>query len=140
MSKIRFGQRFTRINLIRLPRLMNMMYKPSEIAEEIGVSTETVYRSYLPCGCPFTRDKNSAIWINGLEFADWARSVHQGRKVGEIGDNEAYCMRCRKAVPLESARRRYGNRYIEIYQGKCANCGAKINRAYAAGQGPKGKA
>jgi len=33
-------------HIIKLSRLLNMLYKPSEIAEEIGVSVDTVYRSY----------------------------------------------------------------------------------------------
>ncbi len=132
------GQRFMRVHLIRLPRLMNMMYKPSEIAEEIGVTTETVYRSYLPGGCPFTRDKEGNIWINGLAFAAWVRSVHGKRKTVGLADGEAFCLVCHKAVPLEHPRRRFSGRYVEIYQGKCPECGTRINRAFAAGNGPKG--
>jgi len=39
-------------HIIKLGRLLNMLYKPSEIAEEIGVAQDTVYRSYLPAGAP----------------------------------------------------------------------------------------
>lgn len=36
--------------IVRLARFLDMMYRPSEVAEEIGVTQDTVYRSYLPAG------------------------------------------------------------------------------------------
>ena len=32
-------------HIIKLGRLLDMMYKPAEIADEIGVTPDTVYRS-----------------------------------------------------------------------------------------------
>jgi hypothetical protein len=128
------GQRFLRVQLIKLSRLMNMMYKPSEVAAEIDVTTETVYRSYLPGGCPFERDKAGNIWINGLAFAAWVREVSTKKEMNRLQDGQAFCLRCRKAVALERPRERFRGRYVVIFQGKCEACGAKINRAYAASE------
>jgi hypothetical protein len=128
------GQRFLRVHLIKLSRLMDMMYKPSEIAEEIGVTTETIYRSYLPGGCPFERDKQEHIWIHGLSFAAWVRSVSGKKEMNRLDDGQAWCLRCRHAVGLVRARERFRGRYVAIYQGKCEACGAKVNRAYAASE------
>ena len=63
----------TREQLARVGHLLNMYYKPSEIAEEIGCHTDTVYRSFLPAGCPHERDERGHIWIIGTAFRDWAR-------------------------------------------------------------------
>ena len=126
------GQRFLRVHLIRLVRLMDMMYKPSEIAEEIGVTTETVYRSYLPGGAPFERDKAGNFWLHGTSFSAWVRSVTTKKEMSRLADGQAWCLRCRKAVPLVRPRMRFEGRYVKIFQGKCETCGAKINRAYAA--------
>lgn len=116
-----------------LPRLMDMMYKPSEIAEEIGVTTEVITRSYLPDGCPFERDKKGNLWIHGLSFAAWMRAVNdRQRHLGTLADGEAWCIKCQAAVPLVRPRMRHQGRYTKIYQGKCERCGSKINRAYAA--------
>lgn len=128
------GQRFLRVQLIKLPRLMDMMYKPSEIAAEIDVTTETVYRSYLPGGCPFERDKAGNIWINGLSFAAWVREVTTKKEMNRLAEGQAFCLRCRKAVTLARPRERFRGRYVVIFQGKCEVCGAKINRAYAASE------
>ncbi len=127
-------QQFTRIQISKLPRLMEMMYRPSEIAEEIGVTAETVTRNYLPNGCPFERDKNGNIWIHGLSFAAWVRSVQAQRKQGRLEDGQAWCLRCEKAVPLDKPKLRFKGRYVVIFQGKCDACGSKINRAYAASE------
>jgi hypothetical protein len=122
-----------RDNLIRLGRLMDMMYRPSEIAEEIGVTTEVIVRSYLPDGCPFDRDKKGNLWIHGLSFVAWIRAVNNSqRHLGTLAEGEAWCVKCQKAVPLERPRLRHEGRYTKIYQGKCNLCGSKINRAYAA--------
>jgi hypothetical protein len=128
--------RFTRLNLIKLGRLMDMLYKPSEIAEEIGVTMETVYRSYLPGGCPFERDKAGNYWIHGISFAEWVRSVTARKEMNRLADGQAWCLRCRKAVALVKPRQRFKGRYVVIYQGKCDSCGAKVNRAYSAAEDP----
>lgn len=128
------GQRFLRVHLIRLSRLMDMLYKPSEIADEIGVTTETVYRSYLTGGCPFERDKQENIWIHGTSFAAWVRSVVAKNELNRLADGQAWCLRCRRAVTMTRPRERFRGRYVVIYQGRCEACDAKINRAYAASQ------
>lgn len=126
-------QRFERKHLIKLARLLDMQYKPSEIAKEIGVTTETVYRSYLPGGCPFTRDKkNNDIWIHGTSFAAWVESVKERRHVGHLEDGEAWCFNCKSAVQMLKPKKRHEGRYTAIYQGRCAVCGAVVNRAYSA--------
>lgn len=132
------AQRFERKHLIRLSRLLDMMYKPSEIADEIEVTTETIYRSYLPGGCPFERDKNEDIWINGVSFRDWVEKVHAQRKLGSLAEGEAWCLVCKKAVQLVKPKERFRGRYVVIFQGKCPACGRKVNRAYAASSSPTG--
>ena len=37
----------------RLKSLLNMKYRPREIAEEVGFSVHQVYRVYIPLECPF---------------------------------------------------------------------------------------
>ena len=72
--------RISRPQVIRLGRLLNMYYKPSEIAEEIGISPDTVYRTYIPAGCPHEVDESGRIWIIGTTFRDWALLILAGRK------------------------------------------------------------
>ena len=45
----------------RLVRLLNMLYKPSELAEEIGFTVRQIYRVYIPAGCPCIKDENEIL-------------------------------------------------------------------------------
>jgi hypothetical protein len=71
MEKIILKGRLNGSQRMRLGKLLNMLYKPSELAEEIGFTNRQFYRVYIPLGCPHIRDQRKHIWINGCEFADW---------------------------------------------------------------------
>lgn len=129
--------RIARAQLIKLVRLLDMKYRPSEIADELGITAETVTRSYLPAGAPFERDKANNIWIHGLTFAAWVRSVTERRKeMGRLEDGQGFCFKCMKAVEMIRPRRKHQGRYTSIWQGKCPVCAGKVNRAYTANDGP----
>lgn len=130
--------RFMRKNLIKLTRLHDMLYRPSEIAEEIGVTTETVYRVYLPEGAPFERDKKDDIWLHGTSFAAWVWKVYGGREKLTVKAGEGWCCKCRTIVEMRSPRKRYTNRYIIVMQGRCPACESKVNRIY--GNNPETRA
>ena len=124
---------FQHSQIVKLVRLMDMMYRPKELAEEIGVSVDTVYRSYLPAGCPHQRETSGEIWINGLDFQAWVREMQANKKRGKnhtpMPENQAFCMRCDKPVEMISPRVIHRTRNMELLQGRCAVCGCKVNRA-----------
>ena len=118
-------------HIIKLSRLLDMMYKPSEIAEEIGVTQDTVYRSYLPAGLPHVRDNNGLVWIHGPAFVGWARETISKKrsKAKGLGENQAWCMRCNRPVEMTRPKKVYENRYIKVMQSRCPHCKTKVNRA-----------
>ncbi len=120
-------------HIIKFGRLLNMMYKPSEIAEEIGVSQDTVYRSYLPAGLPHERDADGNVWIHGPAFVSWAKQTIAQRKSKRAGlpDGHAWCMKCNRPVVLINPKVRTVNRYLEILRAPCPYCGKIVNRARA---------
>ena len=120
-------------HIIKLSRLLDMLYKPSEIAEEIGVATDTIYRSYLPAGLPYTRDGEGNIWIHGPAFVAWARETISKKKSERAGlpDGQAWCMKCNQAVQLVDPKIKIVNRYLELLQARCPQCGKVVNRARA---------
>lgn len=126
--------RISRGIVIKLDRLLDMMYKPSEIAGELGVSTETVVRSYVPAGAPVTADPQGQNWINGKKFAAWAREClatnRRGKRKAVLSNNQGYCLRCNLVVDMTDPRRRPHSRKQGIIQvsGKCPNCSGKVNR------------
>jgi hypothetical protein len=120
-------------HIVKLGRLLDMLYKPSEIAEEIGVAQDTVYRSYLPAGAPHTRDDQGNVWIHGLTFASWARETISKKRSQRAGlpDGYAWCLKCNQPVQMTAPRVRIINRYLELLQSACPHCGKTVNRAQA---------
>jgi predicted RNA-binding Zn-ribbon protein involved in translation (DUF1610 family) len=118
---------------VKLGRLLNMLYRPAEIAEEIGVAQDTIYRSYLPAGLPHTRDAKGNVWIHGPAFVAWARQTVAKRKSKRAGlpDGYAWCMKCNHPVLLINPHIKVTNRYLELLQAHCPDCGSVINRARA---------
>jgi len=106
-----------------------MLYKPSEIADELGLNTDTIYKSYIPAGCPHRRGQSGAIWIVGTEFADWAQRTFIKRKVPTyMGHDQAWCFRCRQPVDVLEMTVRNMTSNAELVSGTCARCGARVSR------------
>lgn len=122
-------------HIVKLGRLLNMMYKPAELAEEIGVSIDTIHRSYLPAGLPHVRDEYNNVWIHGLSFANWARATIAKKKSERAGlpPDHAWCLKCNCAVQLINPKIKITNRYLELLQAACPHCGKTVNRARARG-------
>ena len=120
-------------HIVKLGRLLNMLYRPSEIAEEIDVAPDTVYRSYLPAGLPHTRDDQGNIWIHVPAFVAWARQTIARRKSKRAGlpDGHAWCMKCNQPVMLVSPKIKIVNRYLELLQSLCPTCETVVNRIRA---------
>ena len=116
----------------RLPRLLNILYKPSELAEELGIPVEWIYRAYIPAGAPHKLDAAGRIWIPGRVFADWARtylaSDSRGKPPEPMPDNYAYCLHCRMPVPIQNSRSQPHHYQVVQITGRCPQCGARVNR------------
>lgn len=120
-------------HIVKLGRILDMLYKPSEIAKEIGVTLDTIVRSYIPAGLPHTRDPQGHIWIHGPAFVSWARAT-VGKKKSQrapLAEGLAWCLRCNQPVPLINPKVKPVNHYIELQQSKCPQCRTTINRARA---------
>lgn len=124
----------TREQVARTEHLVNTIYRPSEIAEEIGCDTDTVYRSFIPAGCPHTKDKQRHIWIVGDEFKAWVRSTFKPKDSAKMPEGFAYCLRCRQPVRMVSPVEKQVARNRALLMGKCETCGAKVNRAKKRGE------
>lgn len=108
----------------RLKRLLDMRYKPSELAEELGISLDQVYRVYLPLGCPHERDINRHISLNGKEFQAWYLEAYQKVKLQE---DQTFCKTCKKAVQIFRPNYQVkGN--LSYVLSTCPVCGRKLTR------------
>ncbi|MCD4751632.1 MAG: hypothetical protein K8R40_01035 [Anaerolineaceae bacterium] len=109
----------------RLKRLLNMWYKPSELAEEIGMPVNHIYRVYIPLGCSHERDEMRHIWINGQEFRDWYIETYKKTK-GTPG--QAHCHTCKKSVHAINTETKQTPKGLVYEVGYCPNCGRRISR------------
>ncbi len=119
----------------QLDRLLNMQYRPAEIASEIGVSADSFHRTFIPAGAPVSKDEHGTTWINGKAFRDWAREHFAVRpKDNQMAADEIYCMKCRarvKPAQIETVPHPNTPRLL-IIRGRCPTCGRKVVR-YKAG-------
>jgi hypothetical protein len=108
----------------RLIRLLDMEYKPGELAEELGFNTEQVYRVYLPLGCPHERDQKRYININGKEFKRWYLEKYQKTVLKE---DESFCKSCQKAVKIDRPvfKKKGGLDYVLSV---CPFCGRHLSK------------
>ena len=122
---------FRHAQAVKIARLLDMLYKPVELAEELGVSTDTVRRSYIPAGCPVTKDNTGHVWIHGTSFATWAKGlIRQRTKKSrpKLAENRAYCLLCKCLVDFENPTARPINAVLELLQAPCPKCGKTVNK------------
>lgn len=108
----------------RLGSLLNMMYRPSELAEVVGFAVRQVYRVYVPLGCPHDRDEKGHIWVNGAVFREWYQAVYVKTPLAE---DEAYCLTCRRAVKIVDGDERQLDWLVYIVS-ECPVCGRVLSR------------
>lgn len=122
----------SRPQILKLTRLLYMKYKPSEIADILDINVNTIYRNYIPNGCPHERDANGYIWIIGSDFREWAQreiAKRRNKQKIEMKPNQGYCVRCNKRVTMNDPKVIYSGGNREIIQSVCPLCGGKVNRA-----------
>jgi hypothetical protein len=118
--------------IVRAPGLLPMLYKPSELAEDLGIPVSTM-REWVQRGIPHQRDRRGHIWISGEEFSGWVEIQRGLRRGPALEEDEAYCFHCRMAVKLIDPTRRIIDKRI-LLQADCPRCGTRINKGVANGE------
>ena len=98
--------RLSRALMRRSVRILDMEYKPSEIAEELGANNVQILR-LLSAGAPARKDAKGRYWIHGTAFVHWLKDAAP-KKPGDktiFADNECYCVTCRASVLFTESRR-----------------------------------
>jgi DNA-directed RNA polymerase subunit RPC12/RpoP len=110
----------------KLSQLLDMLYTPAEIADLLGFGKRQFYRVYIPRGCPHQREENGHLWINGAAFRRWY--LEQYPKI-TLSENEAYCLACKKIVPMTNPEIKQKGSYI-YRASTCPNCGHGLSKAH----------
>ena len=114
--------------------LLNMEYKPSELARELRINPKTILRSYLPAGLPHRRDEGGNIWIVGTKFDTWARVIYKNKqdsktKHAPLRDDQVWCVRCNAVVIyVEIIERKILSHRRQMLIARCPSCGIKVIR------------
>jgi len=103
-----------------------MLYRPSELAEELGVCVDTVRRGWLRAGAPHERDEDGGVWLMGTEIAAWLEAIGDRPKV-VLAPGEAYCLHCRAGVAMSEEGREPVGAAV-LVRGRCARCGGRVAR------------
>lgn len=89
-------------------RLLDMEYKPAEIAAELGAKKEQIIR-LVSAGAPARKDRNGFYWIHGEKFREWLLNAapKNPKEKNIFSDNEAFCTTCRSTVVFVETYRRH---------------------------------
>lgn len=106
--------------------LLDMLYTPAELAEELQVDRDVIYHQLIPAGLPHQRDTIGHIWIHGPTAATWILNQRR-RKSRMLEKNEFLCLHCRSVVisdpstfaPASSGRFHY-------VKAVCPTCGTTL--------------
>ena len=124
MSEIILSGRLNGKQHNRLKRLFDMDYKPSELADRIGIDKNQIYRVYMLVGCPYEREKSGRLWINGKAFRVWYQEAYKKR---ELAEDEAFCLTCKKEVKMVNPVQRK-KKGVLYWRCECQTCGRVLAR------------
>ena len=114
--------------IVKAPGLLPMLYKPAELAEEIGIPVRTL-GDWLKVGVPHQRDLRNHIWINGQEFLSWVKENQSSKKAHKkLSGNEGYCFRCERVVIMDSKNVTIVKGNLIHISGTCPICKGKVSR------------
>jgi hypothetical protein len=108
----------------KVKRLLDMLYSPKELANEIGISTDLIYRGYLPLGCPHDRNDKKYIFINGKRFAEWYQNTYI--KIN-LAHDETFCKTCKTGVKI-SQPKQVQKKDLFYLLSVCPICGRKLTK------------
>lgn len=116
----------SRAMMRRSIRLLDMEYKPSEVAEELGATKEQVLR-LISAGAPARVDGSGRYWVHGDTFVKWLQDAapKNAKAKHDISEKECWCVKCKKVVTYKETKRK-GN----VIFGRCPD-GHKVARFFS---------
>ena len=108
-------QKLSRAMMRRSMRILDMQYKLSEIAKELGADKEQILQLVF-AGAPARKDARGLYLIHGTSFVQWLHDVapKNDRDKDTFADNECWCVDCRSIVVYQERSRQGSASY-----GKC---------------------
>jgi hypothetical protein len=105
-----------------------MLYKPAELAEELGIPQRTLY-DWFKIGAPHQRDGSNHLWVEGTAFAGWVKDNRRKKaSPHKLLDSQAYCLHCKEPVNLLDSVSVPGKGRLYYIKGTCPKCSNIIVR------------
>ncbi len=57
-----------------------MLYRPSELADELAIPAPTIRWWIQHRGIPYQRDARGHLWVSGRDFAQWVTKIQKQKK------------------------------------------------------------
>lgn len=105
--------------------LLDMLYTVHELADELGISRDVVYKELIPAGLPHAWE-GGHIWIHGPAAAAWILDQKRPAK-RTLRPDEFLCLHCRQVVEPEPATRyaATSGRFSYV-KAVCPTCGTTV--------------
>jgi hypothetical protein len=119
-------EKLSRSLMRRSIRLLEMEYKPAELADELSANKDQIIR-LVSAGAPARKDSKGHYWINGQAFARWLEKAapKKDKDKSTFADNECWCVACRSVVTFKEKKR-----VANIVYGLCPK-GHKTSRIFS---------
>jgi hypothetical protein len=113
--------------IVKSPGLLPMLYKVSELSEELNIHERTL-RDWLSGGAPHQTDSRNHVWVNGTDFHEWVLECQKKKTSRDMKENDGWCLRCKKPVEILNPQVIANiGQPIRIH-GVCSICGGLVNR------------
>lgn len=126
ITPIRLQKRFSQRVVVSSRGLLPTLYRAAEICSKLDISTVELH-DWMRNGLPYQQDARGHLWFEGLALAGWIEQVRAAWPQVTLQPGEAYCLRCRKAVPMVNPTERQEGRHV-LSTSRCPICGCIINR------------
>jgi len=129
IEETRNGIRLPHQVIVTAPGLLDMMYLPEELAEEMRVGKDLIDHA-IQLGAPHWIDEDDTLYIHGTKFKLWVTDCRKPRRERRLENHEAYCPRCKADTVLTDITiKDMSNGALIQIRGRCTKCGITICRA-----------
>lgn len=126
---VRLARPFSQTTLASSRALRPTLYQAADLYDRLDISGRELH-DWMRNGLPYQQDARGQLWFEGRTLAAWLDQVRQSWPERPLGPGEAYCLRCRRAVPMTNPAARREGRQI-LHAGRCPSCGCPIHREAA---------
>ncbi len=115
------------VNIAR--ELLDMLYKPAELARELFVEKPAVYE-WTRNGMPHKKDDKGRLWVHGIKAGEWVlfQSTKRQKEKIAIPQGMIFCMKCQKPTKYKNAKHEYLTSGRIMVKAICTICGMQVRQ------------